>query len=156
MVGAPLLLVFAHAELPGAFGWIAVMVAVAGQVAGRRGRGVPRAIWSATVGVATGSVITLGALPALGVISIESGFVVPVGGMIVSGAMQAAGIALRRLCEDAEQARPAIEARLCLGLSAREAFLASPTLCPAHRLVARHRLPQGGRAEQPARRDDRA
>jgi putative ABC transport system permease protein len=35
--------------------------------------------------------------------------------MIVSGAMLAAGLTLRRLREDAEQARPTIEARLCLG-----------------------------------------
>jgi ABC-type iron transport system FetAB permease component len=49
--------------------------------------------------------------------------VVPLGGMIVSGAMLAAGLTLRRLREDAEQARPTIEARLCLGLSAHEAFL---------------------------------
>jgi putative ABC transport system permease protein len=57
------------------------------------------------------------------VISTASRVIVPVGGMIVSGAMQASGVALRRLREDAEHARPAIEARLCLGLSAREAFL---------------------------------
>jgi putative ABC transport system permease protein len=43
--------------------------------------------------------------------------------MIVSGAMVAAGLVLRRTQEDAQSARPAIEARLCLGLSAREAFL---------------------------------
>jgi putative ABC transport system permease protein len=43
--------------------------------------------------------------------------------MIVSGAMFAAGLTLRRLREDAEQARPTIEARLCLGLSAHEALL---------------------------------
>jgi putative ABC transport system permease protein len=49
--------------------------------------------------------------------------VVPLGGMIVSGAMLAAGLTLRRLREDAEQARPTIEARLCLGPSAHEAFL---------------------------------
>ena len=49
--------------------------------------------------------------------------VVPFGGMIVSGAMLAAGLTLRRLRDDAEQARPTIEARLCLGLSAHEAFL---------------------------------
>jgi putative ABC transport system permease protein len=122
-VGALLLVVFAHAGLPGAVGWIAVMVGVAGQVAGRRGRGLPHAIRSATVGVAVGSVITLGALLALRVISTEPRVVIPVGGMIVSSAMQTAGITLRRLREDAEQARPAIEARLCLGLSAREVFL---------------------------------
>jgi len=123
VVGALLLVVFAHAGLPGAFGWIAIMVLVAGRVAGRRGRGLPHAIGSATAGVTAGSVITLGALLALGVLNTEPRVIIPVGGMIVSGAMQAAGITLRRLREDADQARPAIEARLCLGLSAREAFL---------------------------------
>jgi putative ABC transport system permease protein len=122
-VGALLLVIFAHAGLPGGFAWVLVMIGIAGQVAGRRGRGLPRAAFSATAAVAIGSVVTLGALLLLGVISTESRVVVPVGGMIVSGAMLAAGIVLRRLREDAEQARPAIEARLCLGLSAREAFL---------------------------------
>lgn len=122
-VGAVLLAVFGHAGLPGAFGWVVLMVLIAGQVAGRRGAGLPRARWAATAGVATGSVLTLAALLSLGVLPTQPRVVVPVGGMIVSGAMQAAGITLRRLREDAHQARPAIEARLCLGLSAREAFL---------------------------------
>jgi putative ABC transport system permease protein len=43
--------------------------------------------------------------------------------MIISAAMQASRITQRRLREDAEQTRPAIEARLCLGLSTRQAFL---------------------------------
>jgi putative ABC transport system permease protein len=73
--------------------------------------------------VGTGSVVTLGTLLVLGVISTQARIVVPVGGMIVSGAMQAAGVTLRRLRKDARQARPAIEARLCLGLPARAAFL---------------------------------
>jgi putative ABC transport system permease protein len=122
-VGALLLVLFAHTGLPGGFAWVTVMIGIAGQVAGHRGRGLPRASISATAGVAAGTLITLGALLALGVISTTSRVVVPVGGMIVSGAMQASGVALRRLREDAEHARPAIEARLCLGLSAREAFL---------------------------------
>jgi putative ABC transport system permease protein len=65
----------------------------------------------------------LGVLLLLGVIAMQPRVVVPLGGMIVSAAMLAAGLTLRRLREDAELARPAIEARLCLGLSAREAFL---------------------------------
>jgi putative ABC transport system permease protein len=122
-VGAALLVVFARAGLPGAFGWVALMVAIAGQVAGRRGAGLPRARVAATVGVAVGATVTLGTLIALGIISTRARVVVPVGGMIVSSAMQAAGVGLRRLREDAHTARPAIEARLCLGLSARQAFL---------------------------------
>ena len=122
-VGALLLVIFAHTGLPGAFAWVTIMILIAGQVAGHRGTGLPRARLAATAGVAVGSVITLGALLALGVISTQARVVVPIGGMIVSGAMQAAGVTLRRLREDAHAARPAIEARLCLGLPAREAFL---------------------------------
>lgn len=122
-VGAVLLIVFRHTGLPGAFGWVILMVLIAGQVAGRRGAAVPHARRAATFGVAVGAVCTLGALVVLRVISTEARVVVPVGGMIVSAAMQATGVALRRLGEDAGQARPAIEARLCLGLSARQSFL---------------------------------
>ena len=77
-----------------------MMVLIAGQVAGRRGRGLRRARLSATIGVARGSGITLGALLLLGVISMQPRVVVPVGGMIVSAAMLATGITLRRLQED--------------------------------------------------------
>jgi putative ABC transport system permease protein len=122
-VGAVLGAIFARGGLAGGFGWVVVMMVIAGQVAGRRGRGLRRARWSATVGVAVGTIVTLGGLLLLGVIAAQPRVVVPLGGMIVSAAMLASGLTLRRLREDAEQARPAIEARLCLGLSAREAFL---------------------------------
>ena len=121
--GAILLVLFRWAGLPGAAGWVIVMVLIAGQVAGRRGAGVPRARIAATVGVAVGTSATLVALLAGRVIATQPRVIVPVGGMIVSAAMLAAGIALRRLREDAHAARPAIEARLSLGQSAREAFL---------------------------------
>ena len=42
-VGAVLLLVFQHAGLAGAAGWLTVMVVIAGQVAARRARGLPAA-----------------------------------------------------------------------------------------------------------------
>ncbi|RMI35804.1 iron export ABC transporter permease subunit FetB [Nocardia stercoris] len=122
-VGALLLVLFRHAGLPGALAWVVVMIVIAGQVAGRRGAGLPGAITAATVGVAAGSVVTLGALVLLGVISTQARVVVPVGGMIVSGSMQACGIALRRLAEDARRGRAQVEARLCLGLSTTAAFL---------------------------------
>jgi putative ABC transport system permease protein len=122
-VGAVLLAVFTHTGLPGAVGWVLLMVLIAGQVAGRHGSRLPRARATATTGIAVGSAITLGTLIASGVISTQSRVVIPVGGMIVYGALQATGLALQRLQADADTARDAIEARLSLGLSAREAFL---------------------------------
>ncbi|MEN3615730.1 iron export ABC transporter permease subunit FetB [Plantactinospora sp. ZYX-F-223] len=122
-VGAVLLLVFAHTGLPGAVGWIALMVLLAGQVAGRRAAGVPRSRWYATTAIAAASGITLGALIALRAIPTQPHVLVPIGGMIVSGAMQAAGVTLHRLVGEAETGRPQIETRLSLGQPARQAFL---------------------------------
>jgi uncharacterized protein (TIGR00245 family) len=122
-VGAILVVLFQRAGLPGAAGWVIVMMLIAGQVAGRRGAGLPRARLAATGGVATGTAVTLVGLLAGRVIAAEARVIVPVGGMIVSAAMLAAGIALRRLREEAHQARATIEARLSLGQSGRQAFL---------------------------------
>ncbi|UJB39612.1 ABC transporter permease [Streptomyces sp. A1-5] len=121
-VGAVLLLVFQHTGLVGASGWLALMVLVAGQVAARRARGLPRALPIATVAIAAGAAATLGALLALGVIAAQARVVIPVGGMVVSGAMQATALVLIRLRDEARTARPAIEARLSLGLPATDAF----------------------------------
>jgi UDP-glucose/iron transport system permease protein len=121
-VGAILLLVFQHAGLAGAAGWLALMVLIAGQVAARRARGLPRALPVATTAIAAGTAATMGALLVLGVISTQPRVVIPVGGMVVSGAMTAAAVTLTRLREEAAAARPAIEARLCLGQPAAQAF----------------------------------
>jgi putative ABC transport system permease protein len=121
-VGAILLLVFRHTGLAGAIGWLAIMVLIAGRVGARRVPGVPRALATATAAVAVGTAASLGTLLALGVIATQARVVIPVGGMVVSGAMQATSLALTRLSDEARTARPAIEARLSLGLTAADAF----------------------------------
>jgi len=121
-VGAILGVLFVHAGVLGALGWVALMVAVAGQVAARRGAGVPLAARCATAGIAIGAASTMGVLLVLRVITAEARVIVPVGGMVVSGAMQASALVLRRLREQAVDARPQVEARLALGLSADVAF----------------------------------
>jgi uncharacterized protein (TIGR00245 family) len=121
--GALLRILFQRTSLLGAAGWITGMVVIAGQVAGRRGAGLPQARVAATRGVATSTVFTLVTLLAGRVIAAETRVIVPVGGMIVSSAMLAAGSALRRLDDEVRQSRPAIEARLSLGQSGRQATL---------------------------------
>lgn len=122
VVGAALLLVFRHAGIVGALGWLALMVLIAGQVAARRAAGMPRAVETATAAVAAGTAATVGVLLGLGVIATEARVVIPVGGMVVSGAMQATALVLVRLRDEARTSRPAIEARLALGLPASQAF----------------------------------
>ena len=71
-VGALLLVVFQHTGLAGAAGWLMLMVAIAGQVAARRARGLPQALPVATAAIATGTAATVGTLLALGVISTQA------------------------------------------------------------------------------------
>ena len=122
VVGAVLLLLFQYAGASGALGWVTVMVLIAGQVAGRRGRGVPRAPLLATTAVALGSLVSLATLLLFQILPIRPEAIVPIGGMIVATAMQATGLVLLRLAEDVHKARPAIEARLSLAMPADQAF----------------------------------
>ncbi|MGB9376961.1 MAG: iron export ABC transporter permease subunit FetB [Mycobacteriales bacterium] len=121
-IGAILGALFTHAGVAGALGWVALMVLIAGQVGGRRGAGVPSAARSATIGIAVGAAATLGVLLVLRMITAEARVIVPVGGMVVSGAMMAASIVLRRLREQVVDARAQVEARLALGIAAHAAF----------------------------------
>lgn len=121
-VGAVLLFLFKHGGLLGGFAWLLVMVLIAGQVAGRRGAGLYRARYVATGAVALAAAVTLGVLMAFGVVQSVPRVVVPVGGMVVSGSMQAAGVTLARMVAEARGQRAVIEARLALGLAAGDAF----------------------------------
>ncbi|MFF0130327.1 ABC transporter permease [Streptomyces mirabilis] len=107
-VGALLLLVFRHTGLAGAIGWLALMVLIADQVAARRAAALPKALLTPTVAIVSSTAATMGTLLALGVIAPQTRVVIPVGGMVVSGAMQATALALTRLYDEIRTAHTAI------------------------------------------------
>ncbi|MBK5306342.1 MAG: ABC transporter permease [Frankiaceae bacterium] len=121
-VGGLLLILFRHTGLPGALAWVTAMVLLAGRVAGGRARGLPHVMRVATLAVATGTAATLGLLLAAQVIDTSGRVVVPVGGMVVTGAMQGASMTLQRMRDEAITGRRAVEARLALGLAGSVAF----------------------------------
>ena len=121
-VGALLGVVFARTGLPGSVLWVAAMVVVGSRVAGRRGRGVPRAAWVAAAAITAGVTATLGLLVVAQVIDAHPRVVVPVGGMVVAAATRGTSVVLLRLAEEAVASRRFIEARLALGLPAGDAF----------------------------------
>ena len=121
-VGAILSLIFTHTGLLGGLGWLVLMVLLAGRVAAGRARGLPGARRIATMAVGLGTATTVGVLLGLGVVSSDNRVIIPVGGMVVSTAMQATALTLRRIRDEARTQRAAIEARLALGLPAAEAF----------------------------------
>ncbi|MEP6462203.1 MAG: ABC transporter permease [Frankiaceae bacterium] len=121
-VGALLDWLFAHAGLAGSLGWVAAMVLIAGGVSAGRGAGIPRARLVSTVAVGTAVTLTLGLLVLARVVTTSPRVLVPVGGMVVSGALQATSLTLLRLRDAARDSRRQVEARLALGQSGREAF----------------------------------
>jgi putative ABC transport system permease protein len=123
IVGALLLFVFDKGGLLAAFGWLAIMVVIAGFVAGGRAQSIPQARSHAWWGIGVAVTLTMGLLLALGVIDAEATVVIPVGGMVVSTAMVTAGLGLQRTADVVDDQRARIEARLALGLSPRDAFL---------------------------------
>lgn len=86
-------MVFRRTGLAGAIGRLALMVLTAGQVAARHTPAVPKAPATATLAITIGTAATMGALLALGVIATRARVVIPVGGMVVSSAMQATALA---------------------------------------------------------------
>jgi len=122
IVGALLTLLFTKAGLLGALAWVSGMVVVAGFVAAGRSRELPRAHFTALIAIGVGAATTLGVLLTVGVIEPVPSVVVPVGGMVVSGAMTATNLTMRHVATIAQQQRADIEARLALGLTADEAF----------------------------------
>jgi putative ABC transport system permease protein len=121
-VGFVLRVLFEHAGIPGSLGWVGGMVLLAGRTAGRRAAGLPGAVRAATIGIGAGTAATVGLLVGARVLSSEPRVVVPIGGMVVSAAMQGTTIALSRIRDEAAGSRLLVEARLALGLDARAAF----------------------------------
>lgn len=121
-VGALLDWLFAHAGLAGSLGWVAAMVVIAGGVSAGRGAGIPGARVVSTIAVATAVTVTLGLLVLARVVTTSPRVLVPVGGMVVSGALQSTSLTLLRIRDAARDNRRQVEARLVLGQSGREAF----------------------------------
>jgi len=121
-VGAALTVLFNRAGLLGALLWVAGMVVIAGLVASGRAKALPHSRRTAWIAIGVGTATTLGLLLLLGVVQAEAIVVVPVGGMVVSGAMTATSVTMRGIAAAASEQRPAIEARLALGLTGRQAF----------------------------------
>jgi putative ABC transport system permease protein len=121
-IGAVLAWLFAHAGVAGALAWVLAMTLVAANESRRGGAGIPHAYRAALIGIVVATGSTLGVLVVGGVISTEPQVLIPIGGMVVSGSMQAASLTLTSLRRSAIDNRPAVEAALSLGLPAPQAF----------------------------------
>ena len=119
-VGAVIVAIF---EIPAlAFAFVAVMLTTAAFTAGRRIKRLPRARLGAFAAIAVPALTATGFLLAVGAFDVTPRAAVPTAGILIGGAMAATSLTGRRLTEELDSAHAEIEARLCLGDSAREAL----------------------------------
>lgn len=122
IIGALLQVLLTQLGVPGSLVWVALMVLVAGRVSAGRGKGLHQVQLTATTAIGVGTVATLGLLLAAGVIEAQARVVLPIGGMVVSAAMQGSSLTLLRMRDEVVSSARQTEARLSLGQSGREAF----------------------------------
>ncbi len=112
--------IFDHLGLSGLF--VAVMLVAAARTAGRRMAGLPRAELVATAAIGGATVATLAPLFATGAFPLTPRYVIPLAGIVVGGAMKAVCLTGLRLGEEIADRRAEVEARLALGVAARQAL----------------------------------
>lgn len=68
----------------------------------KRGQGIPHALWISWFAITIGAWITLSILLVTGVLSFTAYQLIPVGGMVISGAMVAIGLCYRQMLSNFE------------------------------------------------------
>lgn len=100
-----------------------VMTLTAGRTTAQRARSTPQATSIALLSIGIGSALTLSLLVVLGVFEFVPKDIVPIGGMIVGNSMTTATLVITRLSSDFYEQRAAIESKLALGATSRQASL---------------------------------
>jgi putative ABC transport system permease protein len=100
---------------------VAVMILVGAYTAGQRAEYFKNGFTIALVSITTGSLVTLGLMLALKIISPEARYIIPLTGMIIANSMNASAITFNRIGSDLKGNRLAIETSLSLGKSWKEA-----------------------------------
>ena len=101
---------------------LTIMLGLAAWTAGRRLHGVPNARWLAGMSIAVASGISLVVLFAGRAFSFEPRFLIPVAGMLIGNCMTVTSLAGSRLRDELNDKVLEVEARLALGVSARDAL----------------------------------
>ena len=102
---------------------LAVMVGSASITTRNRAKRVPRSGMIAVAAIATATAAALGLLVALRIVPTSARALIPLGSMIISGAMNTASLVMTRLHDDLASNRREVEARLSLGKTAHDAAL---------------------------------
>ena len=83
-------------------GLLGLMAINAAYNSSKRGKGIPYALWISWFAITVGASITLSILLLTGVLNFTAYQVIPVGGMVISGAMVAIGLCYRQMLSNFE------------------------------------------------------
>ena len=102
-------------------GILLVMLISAGINGGKRGSGIKHASWIAGISIGIGAVLTLAVLLGANVLSFTPYQMIPVGGMVMSGAMVAVGLCFRQITTSFKSRQQEIQIKLALGATPMQA-----------------------------------
>ncbi|HDL04632.1 MAG: iron export ABC transporter permease subunit FetB [Candidatus Zixiibacteriota bacterium] len=100
---------------------VAVMLMVGAYTAGQRAEHFKNGFWIALIAMGIGSLVTLGMMLALKIITVEARYIIPLAGMIISNSMNATAIAFNRIGSDLKSNKLAVETALSLGKNWKDA-----------------------------------
>jgi len=100
---------------------VAVMMVVGAYTSGQRAEHFKGGFRISIIALFVGSIITLGLMLVLKIITPEARYIIPLAGMIISNAMNATSVTFNRIGSDLKSNRLAIETALSLGKSWQEA-----------------------------------
>lgn len=112
--------VFEHELL--AVAVVLLMLGAASWTSARRLRGIPRGPQLATLAISSGAIVGLTVVFGSGVFDLEPRFLIPIAGMLIGNCMTAVSVAGVRVKEELTDKRLEVEARLALGVRARDAL----------------------------------
>ncbi|MBN2225984.1 MAG: iron export ABC transporter permease subunit FetB [candidate division Zixibacteria bacterium] len=102
---------------------VAVMTVVGAYTAAQRAKHFTGGFFIALISISAGSLVTLGLMLALRIITPEARYIIPLAGMIISNTMNAGAVTFDRISSDLKDHRLAVETALALGKTWRQASL---------------------------------
>lgn len=112
--------VFEHELLAAAV--VILMLGAAAWTSARRLSGIPRGPQVAVLAISSGAIVGLVILFGAGVFDLEPRYLIPIAGMLIGNCMTAVSVAGSRVREELTDKTLEVEARLALGVRAREAL----------------------------------
>lgn len=119
-VGYALEFIFNLENIFAILGTLMIMVVVGSYTAARRAPKIPGVWLISFIAILAGSVVTLGLMLAVGIISAKAQYLIPLGGMTIGNSMNCSALVMERLHSDITGNRLAVETALSLGKNWRE------------------------------------